>query len=385
VLKVDQLRKAFGRTAVKHARGVRDGDESSDELRERTYAIDGVTFEVNEGDFFTLIGPSGCGKTTTLRSIAGLERPDEGTISLDGKLLFSREQSTNVAVNERGLGMVFQSYAIWPHLDVFRNVALPLEVSRRRRKLTKKDIRNRVESVLEVTGLLPMINKPATNLSGGQQQRLALARALATEPRLMLLDEPLSNLDAKLRETMRLELTRLQKQLGLTSVYVTHDQAEALALSTMILVMDEGRIVQAGRPREVYEHPNGEFVAQFLGTSNMLAGVAAETADGLLRITTDTGDIWATADEIAVGAKVVAAIRPENVIITTEHVAGVRNRWHGRVLAQAFLGDTVDYMLVVGDTELRCRTTGFAERVEAESEISITFAPERVRVLPVNV
>ena len=214
-------------------------------------AAQDVSFKVAEGKLFTLLGPTGCGKTTTLRSIAGLERPTAGEIAVGGRLVYSGAKGVFVAPNRRGFGMVFQSYAIWPHMNVFQNVAFPLEV----RRLGRKVIRDKVMRVLPAVALDELADRDATKLSGGQQQRLALARALVMEPQLLLLDEPLSNLDAKLRERMRFELKRLQRELKLTTVYVTHDQSEALALSHEIAVMNEGRILQVGTPRESTSSP----------------------------------------------------------------------------------------------------------------------------------
>src|SRR5438067_52242 len=230
-------------------------------------AVQNVSFEVPEGKLFTLLGPSGCGKTTTLRSIAGLERPIAGEIESSGRVTFSSRRNICVAVNMRNFGMVFQSYAIWPHMTVLQNAAFPLEV---RGGLTRHAIRDRAMQVLEAVALTEFAERDATQLSGGQQQRLALARALVMQPDLLLLDEPLSNLDARLRERMRLELKRIQRELSITTVYVTHDQAEALALSHEIAVMKEGRIVQIGSPRSIYERPQDRFVAEFIGNSNFI-------------------------------------------------------------------------------------------------------------------
>ncbi len=224
--------------------------EYAGERGEAIHAAQDVSFDVPEGKLFTLLGPSGCGKTTTLRSIAGLERPKSGEISIRDELVYSSQQGIFVAPNRRDFGMVFQSYAIWPHMNVFQNAAFPLEVrsARSRHKLGRKEIAAKVMEVLRAVALDDLVDRAATKLSGGQQQRLALARALVMEPQLLLLDEPLSNLDAKLRERMRFELKRIQRELGITTVYVTHDQSEALALSHMIAVMDRGRIVQIGTP-----------------------------------------------------------------------------------------------------------------------------------------
>src|SRR5262245_3245869 len=254
-------------------------------------AAQDVTFTVEEGRLFTLLGPSGCGKTTTLRSIAGLERPKAGEISVKGRVVFSSARGVYVAPNRRGFGMVFQSYAIWPHMNVFQNAAFPLEVGERRR--SRAQIRDHVMRVLTAVQLDHLADREATMLSGGQQQRLALARALVMEPELLLLDEPLSNLDAKLREKMRFELKRLQRDLKITTVYVTHDQTEALALSHEIGVMNQGRIQQIGRPRDVYEHPVNQFVADFVGNTNFLDGVTSAGA----RIRIEIGDLAVAGDQ----------------------------------------------------------------------------------------
>src|SRR5688572_14008521 len=235
-------------------------------------AAQDVSFTVDEGRLFTLLGPSGCGKTTTLRSIAGLERPRAGEIYVNDRVVYSSARNVFVAPNRRGFGMVFQSYAIWPHMNVFQNSAFPLEVGEK--SYSRKDMRDKVMRVLRAVQLDHLADREATKLSGGQQQRLALARALVMEPALLLLDEPLSNLDAKLRERMRFELKRLQRELRITTVYVTHDQSEALALSHAIAVMSEGRIQQIGTAREIYERPVNAFVADFVGTTNFVEGVA---------------------------------------------------------------------------------------------------------------
>src|SRR5204863_8920524 len=273
-------------------------------------AAQDVSFEVPEGKLFTLLGPSGCGKTTTLRSIAGLEKPTSGEIEVGGRTVYSSSRAIFVAPNKRNFGMVFQSYAIWPHMNVFQNVAFPLEV----RKLARKEIRERVMRVLTAVQLDHLVDREATKLSGGQQQRLALARALVMEPQLLLLDEPLSNLDAKLRDRMRTELKRLQRDLNLTTVYVTHDQSEALALSHEIAVMNDGFVVQVGTPRQIYETPHNRFVADFVGTTNFIGG-SVSTVDGQrCTVGSAIGEIKAQASEgVAKGVSVIVSVRPEDV------------------------------------------------------------------------
>jgi iron(III) transport system ATP-binding protein len=318
-------------------------------------AVDDVSFEVQPGTVFTLLGPSGCGKTTTLRCIAGLERPDGGEIVVDGRVLFSSSRGLEVRANQRRLGLVFQSYAVWPHMDVFNNVAFPLLVAPRRRRLSKRRIRDQVDRVLAVVRLDPLAARRATDLSGGQQQRLALARALVMEPPLLLLDEPLSNLDARLREDMRLELRRLQAELNVTSLYVTHDQVEALAMSDAIAVMNDGKLEQAGSPLEIYSRPASAFVADFLGAANLIDGVVQAVTDGVYSVETAGGTLQASSSVgLKSGSRVTVVVRPEHVTIETEPAAW-NSRWPGTVVTSAFLGDAFDYVVDVGGLELRAR------------------------------
>jgi iron(III) transport system ATP-binding protein len=236
---------------------------------ESVVAARGVTLDVKQGQFYTLLGPSGCGKTTTLRCVAGLEEPDEGEIVVGDDLVYSSTRNAWVPPFKRNIGMVFQSYAIWPHMSVFENVAFPLVNGDA--KLPKSEIRERVLRALALVQLEGYVDRPAPYLSGGQQQRLALARALVGEPRVLLLDEPLSNLDAKLREEMRVELRELVKRLNVTTLFVTHEQLEALTMSDVVAVMKDGNIVQAGTPEEIYARPRNIFVAQFIGRTNLIA------------------------------------------------------------------------------------------------------------------
>jgi iron(III) transport system ATP-binding protein len=304
---------------------------------------------VPEGRLFTLLGPSGCGKTTTLRSIAGLERPRSGEIRVGDRVVYSASRGIFVAPNRRGFGMVFQSYAIWPHMSVFQNAAFPLEVGARR--FSRSEIRDKVTRVLTAVQLEAYADREATKLSGGQQQRLALARALVMEPQLLLLDEPLSNLDAKLREAMRFELKRLQRELRITTVYVTHDQSEALALSHSIAVMSEGRIQQIGSPREIYDRPRNRFVADFVGTTNFIDGEIL--AGG--RVRTGIGDLEiAAGEELREGDHVVLSVRPEDVELSEARPEG-QNVREGRVDQKVFLGEYNDFQVKLGERVLLSR------------------------------
>lgn len=318
-------------------------------------AVDGVSFRVPDGSLFTLLGPSGCGKTTTLRCIAGLETPDAGSIEVGGQLVYSGDRRRNVPAHRRQIGMVFQSYAIWPHMSVFENAAFPLRVLPRRERPNETEIREAVGRILGVVELDGLESRRATDLSGGQQQRLAVARALVMNPDLLLLDEPLSNLDAKLRESMRFELKRLQQELGFTSVYVTHDQVEALALSTWIAVMRAGKIVQIARPREIYEHPVNEFVADFIGRSNFIDAVIGSKAEGSgkqYRVETAVGEMRAIAHhEYDPGVKIKVGIRPERILLEDDEGGtieeGRENVLRGKVVTRQFLGESIDYVIAV--------------------------------------
>jgi len=340
-------------------------------------AIDDVTLEVKEGEMFTLLGPSGCGKTTTLRSVAGLERPDAGEITLTDTVLFSRGRGRDreVPINRRGLGMVFQSYAIWPHMSVFDNVGFPLRVMPRRLRPARKVVEERVMRVLATMELDQFAGRPATKLSGGQQQRLALARALVTEPPLLLLDEPLSNLDAKLRESLRLELKRLQNEIGITSIYVTHDQVEALALSSRIAVMSKGRVAQIGTPQEIYAKPETKFVAEFIGNSNFLEGSVTKTAAGSSLIATSYGDLTVVTDKaLRVGDRYVLGVRPESIeVLSADSAPASSHGFAGKVLARSFLGDAIDYVIDIGGFEVRARANP-----------SVTIAPGSRAVLRID-
>jgi iron(III) transport system ATP-binding protein len=330
--------------------------EYPNEKGEIVKAAQDVSFTVPEGQLFTLLGPSGCGKTTTLRSIAGLERPRVGEIAVKDRVVYSSSKGVFIQPNRRGFGMVFQSYAIWPHMNVFENTAFPLEVGDK--KKSRAEIRDKVLQVLKAVQLDHLADREATKLSGGQQQRLALARALVMEPALLLLDEPLSNLDAKLREKMRFELKRLQRELGITTVYVTHDQSEALALSHEIAVMSEGRIQQVGSPRDIYERPINAFVADFVGSTNFLDGsvLGAEGGDNRYKVRTKIGDVEVLATEaLRPDDKVLVSVRPEDVELTETKPQAAKNVWQGLVDQKVFLGEVVDFQVKLGDNVLLSR------------------------------
>ena len=320
----------------------------ADGANARVHAVNRVTFTVEEGRFYTLLGPSGCGKTTTLRCIAGLERPDEGEINVSGTKVFSSSNGAFVPAYKRAIGMVFQSYAIWPHLTVLENVAFPLRVSKER--ISSDEIRKRVREALDQVEMGGLEERMATQLSGGQQQRLALARALVRRPQVLLLDEPLSNLDAKLRERMRVELRELQRRLRITTLYVTHDQIEALSMSNTIAVMSSGMIVQEGPPREIYLQPKTQFVAQFIGSTNQLPGhIGSLQEEGRGLAKTTVGDIrCAVMSELAPGSDTVVVVRPESIVLHREKPAQQTNVLEGKIAAAMFLGEYVECTIELG-------------------------------------
>jgi len=347
----------------------------------------GVSFEIKKGELFTLLGPSGCGKTTTLRAIAGLETPETGRIQLEEREMFNSATGKNVALYDRDIGMVFQSYAIWPHMSVFENAAYPLRVSRTK-KHSQREIEQKVMAVLEMVGLAEYAKRSSTQLSGGQQQRLALARAFTREPRLLLLDEPLSNLDAQLREQMRVELKRLQQQTAVTAIYVTHDQSEALAISDRIAVMNAGLIVQVGTPKEIYSRPASEFVANFIGRTNLLRGTLLQEAvpEGLARVGTPLGELKCFFPHaLRSGATTALVVRPEHIQLRKHNgelpPAQPRvNLLAGKVKREIYLGEIVEYLVGVDGGDLLVRTP-VASDVANGDTVSLSFPAERTIAL----
>lgn len=354
---------------------------------QQVLAVDHLSFEVPDGAFFTLLGPSGCGKTTTLRCIAGLEQSDSGVIKLGDTEVVSPRRV--VPGYKRDLGMVFQNYAVWPHMSVADNVAFPLR-ARGRRALSREQIKSRVERALGIVGLADYGGRMATQLSGGQQQRLSLARAIVREPKVLLLDEPLSNLDALLRDHMRGELRLIQRELNITTLFVTHDQLEALALSDVIAVMRNGKIEQQGSPEDIYHTPSSAFVAGFVGATNLLDGTFTRRDATTAWVTTPAGEIACNLDSAAgfeVGAKVAVGIRPEFVAVrpADEGVTAAASPAAGttiraRVLVASFTGSMIEYRLrLENGAQFLARV--FAPRPIEAAEVVLTLPQESCRVL----
>jgi iron(III) transport system ATP-binding protein len=340
--------------------------------------VDGVSFDVEDGEFYTLLGPSGCGKTTTLRCVAGLERSDRGTITIGGRTVSAdRPNRVFVPPHLRDIGMVFQSYAIWPHMSVFENVAFPLRVSSKR--VSAKEVASRVEEALATVQLGDYASRMATQLSGGQQQRLALARALVRRPRILLLDEPLSNLDARLREQLRVELRTLHRRIRVTTLYVTHDQAEALSMSNRIAVMANGKIVQEGPPRDIYLQPESRFVAEFVGASNFVEATVVEAGTDGARVRSSGGILRVPSAGAGRDEPVTLAIRPENVLVHGQAVAA-ENVQPGKVEQLLFLGDFVDCRVRVG-TDLITARLHPATRYRRDDDVWVEFPTHACSVL----
>lgn len=314
-------------------------------------ANDNINLHVKKGQLMTLLGPSGCGKTTLLRCITGHLTPEAGRIFIDGK------DVTHVPTHKRDLGMVFQTFALFPHMTARENIGFPLKV---RGQFSKKQREEMVEEALEMVRLKGHGRKYPRHLSGGQQQRVGLARALVYRPKILLFDEPLSNLDAKLREEMRFEIKELQNRVGITAIYVTHDQEEALALSDRIAIMNAGKVHQVGTPEEIYEQPETAFVADFIGLTNFIPGTLQATGPHGSTISTSFGALKAfTVPDLPCGEEVLVLIRPNNVQLSRD---GDRdNTWEGTIRKKIYLGDKTDYRLKIGDFELRAQVGGRAQ------------------------
>jgi iron(III) transport system ATP-binding protein len=360
VIAVEDLRKSFATSG--HA----------------VAAVAGIGFEIKAGEMAILLGPSGCGKTTTLRCLAGLERPDSGRIAIGERTMADVAAGVFVPPQRRNLGMVFQSYAIWPHMTVLENVTYALEG----RGLGKAERQKLALAALASVKLADFAERPAPRLSGGQQQRVAIARALVGRPQALLFDEPLSNLDAKLRIEMRNELRRIQRETGLTSIYVTHDQAEALAISDLIIVMKDGRIVESGPPVDVYRRPRHVFTAQFLGATNLIAGTVAGMDADLLAVTTALGRILGIdpTGTLRVGVKVMVSIRPEDL---SPHAAAAHavNTIEGHMTFAAFAGAAVEAELRCGDIRIQCLLDRDADLTLGRT-VTLRAKPDACLVLP---
>ena len=334
-------------------------------------AVDGVSVEVAKGEFFTLLGPSGCGKTTTLRSVAGFETPCAGRIAIAGRTVFSARERIAVPVHRRDIAMVFQSYAIWPHMSVAENVAFPLGSA----GIRGRAARERVARALDMVGLAAFIDRPATQLSGGQQQRVALARAIAKDAALLLLDEPLSNLDAQLREQMRGELAALRARLGATTLYVTHDQEEALSLSDRVALMRAGRVVECGTPQELYYRPRRLFTAQFIGRAEIVPCTVARREGGAALLETPLGAIVSKCGASDASGRASLMIRPEHLSIVPAD-ARVANTLPGTVASAVFLGRLFEYEIALGGRRLKLQTLSTQPHAPG-ARVALHAPPER--------
>jgi iron(III) transport system ATP-binding protein len=340
-------------------------------------ALSNVDLTIPANQIFTLLGPSGCGKTTLLRCIVGLETPDSGEIAIGEEIVWSKEKNIFVPPEKRGLSMVFQTYAIWPHMTVFDNVAYPLQT----RKEPKNEIRSKVEKTLRFVQLEGFENRPATKLSGGQQQRVALARALVPEPKVILFDEPLSNLDAKLREETRKELRSFLTKLKITAVYVTHDRIEALSLSDTIAVMKDGCMVEMGTPKKIYFDSDHRFVADFIGRANLINGKVKAIEDSYTIVDSSIGTITCQkSSDISVGNAATICIRPEFIKVMEKDASEGRNIFRGKVESLLFVGDAYEGEIIIADTRLIIRIEPTAMVKEGE-EISLSFDPDHCFVL----
>ncbi len=342
-------------------------------------AVDGISFHVPEGKLVTLLGPSGCGKTTTLNMIAGFENPDEGEVRVGDRLISSGSGGTLLPPHKRNLGMVFQSYGLWPHFTVSENVAFGL----RMRRISGKNLEAKVQEALRLVRLEGLDDRYPSQLSGGQQQRVAFARALVYEPDVLLLDEPLSNLDAALREEMRIELKELQRQAGITTLFVTHDQIEAMVMSDMIVVLNEGRIEQIGTPQDIYERPANRFVAGFIGVSNLLKGeiVDRPRKDGLVPVRVDGQILHCKAEGHSKGESLILSIRPEDWNASLEPPEeGNTNVLSSKVDRVVYMGGVLELWLQTGEQQIRIQGNRLPSP-EAGQSLYISVSPEDINVI----
>ncbi|WP_433499896.1 ABC transporter ATP-binding protein [Sphaerimonospora sp. CA-214678] len=339
-------------------------------------AVDGVSFDVARGEFLVLLGPSGCGKTTLLRAVAGLETPDEGTIEIDGQMVYDHTRGLVVPPEKRRIGMIFQSYALWPHMTVAQNVAYPLQ--NRAEKLSKARIAEKVKRILDFVHIGDLAGQYPGQMSGGQQQRVALARALVAGNDLVLFDEPLSNVDARVREQLRVELVTMQRELGFSAIYVTHDQQEAMGLAHRIAVMGGGRFAQLDAPRAIYHQATSRYVADFVGTSNEVPGrVSAVTPEGVVTVDTAYGPVQGTAGpaDLAVGDEAIALFRPERATF-----APAGGGFVGTVEAVLFLGPHTEYTVRCDERRFRVWSNG-PQEPEPGDAVWIAVATADIRVL----
>ena len=344
-------------------------------------AVDDVSISVRPGEVVVLLGPSGCGKTTLLRSVAGLETPDDGEIAIHGRTVFSSRGRRRVDVppERRHLGMMFQSYALWPHMTAYKNVAYPLVCQRVGRSL----IADQVKAALELVGIPELADQYPNQMSGGQQQRVALARALVSGRQLVLFDEPLSNVDAKVREEVRFELLQMQRRLGFAAIYVTHDQEEALSLADRLAVLSEGKLAQFDAPHEVYTNPATRYVANFVGAVNEIEGTVTAAAGGELTVETPIGPVAGLARgaaALAAGAPAVVVVRPHRIRLSVAEPAG-EQRWPARVVSSMYVGHRLEHLVRIRDVEWRV----WGDEPDGgplPEEVWASFAAPDARVLP---